>query len=187
MSAPRRVWVTALPVLSLALVWLPLPGCHKQPRVEFPRPPASASVPEEPPPPPVAPEAETPPPEPEPAPEEPAPTANHRARPPRRSTPPPPSEPEPPPQPPPAPSPRLTPSKDDDPSAIQDKIRRSEALLSSVRERTLSPQQREQAETATGFVAQAKDAVAEGEWRRAAVLADKAFILAEDVERASRD
>lgn len=181
MSAPERVLV------AVALALLSLPGCHKKPKVEFPRPPASASIPENPPPAPAPPEAEAPPADPEPAPEEPPPTANHRPRPSRRAPPTPPTEPAlPATQPPPAPSPRLAAGKDD-PAAIQEKIRRTEALLSSVRERALSPQLREQAEAAAGFIAQAKEAVAEGEWRRAAVLADKAFILAEDVERASRD
>lgn len=172
--------------LVLALIFPWLSACHKKPKVEFPRPPASASIPEEPPPRPAPEEVEAPPSDPQPTPAESPPVANQRPRSPRRAPAPPPPEPAPPVQPPPAPSPRLAPGKDD-PATIQDKIRRTETLLSSVRERVLTAQQREQAEAAGGFVAQAKDAMGEGEWRRAAVLADKAFILAEDVERGSRD
>jgi len=55
-----------------------------------------------------------------------------------------------------------------------------------LRNRPLTVEQREQVEAAQAFVVQARTALDQGDVLRAAVLGDKGFLLAEDVERASR-
>ena len=72
-----------------------------------------------------------------------------------------------------------------DPEVLS-KMRQAGSLLDSVEGRRLSNEQREQVTAAKAFVAQACEASAEGDERRALVLIDKAVILAEDVERSSR-
>jgi hypothetical protein len=62
----------------------------------------------------------------------------------------------------------------------------TEAILSSLEDRSLNTQQREQAAAARAFVAQARKALEEGDFRRASVLADKGLILAQDVRDSSR-
>ena len=159
-------------------------GCHKKPQVEFPRPPASLSIPEKPPPP----EPEAPPAEPAPGPSPdstPTPPAPSRPRPPRRTpAQPAPVEPEPA-EPPPSPTPGLA-ATSEDPAAIQGKISRAETVLATLSARSLPRDQQDQASAARGFIAQGKEALAGSELKRAAVLADKGLILAEDVERRSR-
>lgn len=162
-------------------------GCSKEVDAEFPRPPATASIPpseggESPPEPPVEVVVREAPPEPEPEPEVDAP-------------PPEPAEPPPAPvvadpveEPPPAPpSTKLGGVNDDevDPEVVT-KLEYAGLLLSSVGSRELSQNQREQMAAARGFVAQAQRALEEGDDRRALVLIDKGLILAEDVERTSR-
>jgi len=70
--------------------------------------------------------------------------------------------------------------------SIAVKLRRTTDLFSVLRSRSLTVKQREQVEAAQAFVAQARTALDEGDVVRAAVLGDKGFLLAEDVERASR-
>src|SRR3990172_1997088 len=133
-------------------------GCHKNARAEFHRPPASASVPET-----VREVAEAEPAQPKPSP---------------------------PPSPAPAPPPRLQLPRNQpdarEAESIADKLDRTADLFPVLRNRPLSVEQREQVEAAQAFVAQARTALAEGDVVRASVLGDKGFLLAEDVERASR-
>jgi outer membrane biosynthesis protein TonB len=162
-------------------------GCHKTVKAEFERPPASASVPETPPDDGTEePEVET------------AATASEPAdaAPPVEDDPPAPKRitgrrpaprPEPPPEPPPAPEPHLP--LDESSAAtptIQDKLARTDDLLLTLRNRSLNDEQRQQVEAARVFAAQARKALEEGDFVRAAVLGDKGFILAEDVERSSQ-
>ncbi|MGH9462579.1 MAG: hypothetical protein ACRD1X_15295 [Vicinamibacteria bacterium] len=162
-------------------------GCHKNATVVFHRPPASASVPETPPE-----AAETEPEvksaaiEQETVAEEP-PRPTEETQPPREPSPP---TPTPPPDPEPAPPPRPelpgNHPNADDVETIAVKLQRTTGLFSVLRSRSLTVKQREQVEAAQAFVAQARTALDEGDVLRAAVLGDKGFLLAEDVERASR-
>jgi hypothetical protein len=162
-------------------------GCHKNPSVEFQRPPASASVPETPPEAAEAePEVKSAAVEQDTVTEEPA-TPTAEAQPRREPTP---SAPTPPPDPEPAPPPKPE-LPGNQPSAnevesIAVKLQRTTDLFSMLRSRSLTVKQREQVEAAQAFVAQARTALDEGDVLRAAVLGDKGFLLAEDVERASR-
>lgn len=151
-------------------------ACHKSPLVEFPRPPATASVPESQAPP--APQETPAPTESSPPPEAPTPSppaARPQLDPPSPATP----------SPPPSRASRSGPGKED-PLAIQDRIHRTESILETVSGRSLGREGRDQVVAARTFVLQAKDALVSGEVKRAAVLADKAYILAQDVERSSR-
>ncbi len=157
-----------------------LSGCHKKVKAEFERPPAVIIVPEprestseepdkdlE-----VLQKAPEPEEEPIPVSEEPAPKPVQRPK----ATPPP--EP-----PPPEPAePRLT-ANEDSPEArsIVEKLTRAEAILSTLQNRPLTKKQSEQLAAAQAFVIQARKAYAEKDYRRAAVLAEKGLILAEDV------
>jgi len=160
-------------------------GCAKEVKAEFPRPPATA-----------APVSED---EPEelpltPAPEEPVLTEPvessteieeelHKPPDPApRPRVPPPSPGETPEGP---PSTTLAGSTEVDPE-LASKLERASSLLRSISRRILTPVQAEQLIAARGFVAQARQALAEGDPRRALVLIDKGLILAEDVDRLSR-
>jgi hypothetical protein len=175
----------ALGLLSLSF----LSGCHKEVKADFPRPPATATMappaPQDPPakPEPVL-EEPAPPPEPDSGetPANPAPSSTETPRPrPKR---PPEAAVEPPPAP---PSTQLadTGKSDLDPELAK-KLERASFLLGSVSGRTLTPELTEQLTASRAFVAQARQALAEGDERRALILIDKGLILAEDVERLSR-
>ncbi len=162
-------------------------GCAREVKADFPRPPATASLPapkdlpEEIPPTaapeePVATEPVDTAPETEDEPEEP-PDAAPRPRPQA------PSPEEAPPVAP--PSTTLAGSTEVDPE-LASKLERASSLLRSISRRILTPVQAEQLIAARGFVAQARQALAEGDPRRAVVLIDKGLILAEDVDRLSR-
>lgn len=174
-------------IVCLLLLLFPLAGCGKKAKAEFGRPAAVSTEPplEEPPP-------ETPDTEPEsseiaPEPEEVPPPPEEEKPPPRRVRAPKPEplpEPEPPPDP---PEPSLT-SSTDSPEArpILEKLARTEDILSSLRRRPLTTEQQKQAANARAFVSQAKQALEEGDYRRASVLADKGIILAEDLRDSTR-
>ncbi len=66
------------------------------------------------------------------------------------------------------------------------KLDRARSLLRSISRRNLTSVQADQLVAARGFVTQARQALAEGDPRRALVLIDKGLILAEDVDRLSR-
>jgi len=100
----------------------------------------------------------------------------HRATAPLTEEEPPPEEP---------PSTTLAGGGDADPE-LASKLERASTLLLSVSRRSLTSVQADQLFAARGFVAQAKQALAEGDPRRALVLIDKGLILAEDVDRLSR-
>ena len=165
---------------------LGLAGCGKKAKAQFERPPASASVPETPPD-----VTETEPEVQTAAVEEDAVAAE--ATPPVEEPPPPPRArprpaPPPDPAPPPPPKPQLPADQpnSEERATISTKLDRTVDLFSVLRNRPLTVQQREQVEAAQAFVAQARAALEEGDMLRANVLGDKGFILAEDVERASR-
>jgi hypothetical protein len=162
-------------------------GCHRNVKAEFERPPASASIPETTPD--VAedePEIQTAVVEQETVAAEVAPPVEQKDPPPPRARPRP--APPPDPEPPPPPRPQLPADQPDaeEPTSIADKLDRTVDLFSVVRDRPLTVEQREQVEAAQAFVAQARAALEEGDVVRAMVLGDKGFLLAEDVERASR-
>lgn len=170
----------SLPLLSTA-------GCAKEVKAEFPRPPATASLPV----PQDEPEelSETPAPE-EPVVTEPIESATEIdenveeppdvAPRPREQAPP--TEDEPPEEP---PSTTLAGSGEVDPE-LAGKLERARSLLRAIDRRNLTSVQADQLIAARGFVAQARQALAEGDPRRALVLIDKGLILAEDVDRLSR-
>ncbi|HEX9725069.1 MAG TPA: hypothetical protein VGC53_12385 [Vicinamibacteria bacterium] len=182
-SVWRRLGASVLLAFGLGL----LAGCHKNASVEFHRPPASASVPETPPE-----AAETEPEvksaavEQDTVTEEP-PLPTEETQPPREPSRP---APTPPPDPEPAPPPRPelpgNQPNAEDAESIAVKLRRTTDLFAVLRSRSLTVKQHEQVEAAQAFVAQARTALDEGDVLRAAVLGDKGFLLAEDVERASR-
>ena len=175
----RRIiaeWTGPLCLVAFAL----LSGCHKNAKAEFERPPAVTTTPE-----PAENtseetdldlEALEQDPEPQekstPAMEAPA---QKPAREPRATPPPEPPPPEP------AES-RLT-TNEDSPEArsIVEKLTRAEAILSTLQKRSLTKEQQEQLAASRAFVTQARKAYADKDYRRAAVLADKGLILAEDV------
>lgn len=169
--------------LVLGILALVTTGCNKKVEAVFERPPAVASDPGPTETPTEQSETDVEPPEPLPEVEE--------ELPPTESTPPPvkrrpsripTSQPAPPPPPDP-PLPRLSPgSNGEETRSIRNKLARAEFILSSLGKRTLTAKQREQAAAARAFVSQAKAALEEGDTRRAGVLADKALILARDVE-----
>lgn len=178
-----------LPCAGLLFALVAASGCTRAVKADFPRPPATAEIPAS-----EAPEASpdapeevvvdlepTPEPEPEPEIDEPAPA-------PRKAPPPPvPAEPVEAPAPEP-PSTQLAGEEYEqvDPEVAL-KLEQAASLLSSVGGRDLSQGQREQVAAARGFVAQAQRALDEGDERRALVLIDKGLILAEDIERTSRN
>lgn len=161
-------------------------GCGKRVKVEFDRPPASASVPE------TMPDVTEEEPEVQttaieedevaaeatPPVEEPPPPPRTRPRP---ASPPDPA-------PPPSSKPQLPTDQPDseERATISSKLGRTADLFSVLRNRPLTVRQREQVEAAQAFAAQARAALEEGDVVRANVLGDKGFLLAEDVERASR-
>jgi hypothetical protein len=162
-------------------------GCHKNPKVEFQRPPASASVPESTPEPAEKePEVKSAAVEQDTADETPPQPAEQTKppHPPSRPAPAPPPEPEPTP----APKPELPGNQPtaEEAESIATKLQRTTDLFSVLSGRSLTLKQREQVEAAQAFVAQARTALDEGDVLRAAVLGDKGFLLADDVERASR-
>jgi len=162
-------------------------GCAKEVKAEFPRPPATATLPvpkeepEEVPPDPVSEGPE----EMEPA-ESTIETEEELVEPPAeaqpRREPVPSSEEEPSGEP---PSTTLADAGEVDPE-LASKLERASSLLRSISRRNLTSIQADQVITARGFVAQARQALAEGDPRRALVLVDKGLILAEDVDRLSR-
>ncbi|MGH9390517.1 MAG: hypothetical protein ACRD1Z_12940 [Vicinamibacteria bacterium] len=83
------------------------------------------------------------------------------------------------------PSTTLAGSGEADPE-IASKLERASSLLQAISGRNLTSVQADQLIAARGFVAQARQALAEGDPRRAVVLIDKGLILAEDVDRLSR-
>jgi hypothetical protein len=178
--------VGGLVSMLVLLMVLPLAGCGKKAKAEFNRPAAVSTVPEPEEPPPEPPDTEA---EPEitPEPEEKPPPPEEEKPPPRRvraPKPEPPPEPEPPADP---PEPRLTSSTDSaEARPILEKLARTEDILSSLGRRTLTTEQQKQAANARAFVSQAKQALDDGDYRRAAVLADKGIILAEDLRDSTR-
>jgi hypothetical protein len=179
------LWLALLSTCPSLLV-LSASGCAKEVKAEFPRPPATASLPAPEDEPEDVPEITIPiepvdvepvetteveeeledPPEAAPAPREPAlPTEEE-----------PPGEP---------PSTALTGSGEVDPE-LAGKLDRARTLLRAISRRNLTAVQADQLIAARGFVAQARQALAEGDPRRALVLIDKGLILADDVDRLSR-
>jgi hypothetical protein len=160
-------------------------GCNKKVKAEFERPPAVAAIPEptDPPTEPSREEIESPEINPEPSDE---PVKKEEESPPPRPVPR--RRPAPPPEPPPPDprEPRLTDADSPEVLSISDKLTRTEVILAVLRRRSLTAEQREQAATARTFVNQARRALEDGDYRRAAVLADKGLILAEDVRDSSR-
>ncbi len=162
-------------------------GCVRAVKADFPRPPATATLP------PPQEEPETHPPT--PVPEEPiavepiddadetkdeleetpeaAPKVKERGAPVEEEAP---EEP---------PSTTLAGGADVDPE-LASKLERARSLLRSISRRNLTTVQADQLVAARGFVTQARQALAEGDPRRALVLIDKGLILAEDVDRLSR-
>jgi hypothetical protein len=187
-SMRASLWHQCLLGLGLSPILLSVSGCAKEVKAEFPRPPATATLPppEEPAPVPAEePRAVEPDPEPleEEAPEETEePQLPPRPSPPRRTSAPPPDPEEPPAEP---PSTTLSGDGEVDPE-LAAKLERANTLLQSVSRRHLTSVQAEQLVAARGFVAQARQALSEGDPRRALVLIDKGVILAEDVDRVSR-
>jgi hypothetical protein len=162
-------------------------GCSKEVKADFPRPPATATLPPPPEEPVALPEV--------PAPEEPVATEpveellegeDELEEPPE--APPPirerviPAEEEAPAEP---LSTTLSGSAEVDPE-LASKLERARSLLRSISRRNLTSVQADQLVAARGFVTQARQALAEGDPRRALVLIDKGLILAEDVDRLSR-
>lgn len=193
MRASNSPWVHRGVLLGLLSIPL-LSGCNKEIKADFPRPPATAAIvppasqdpPEEPKPvsdePPApkktgADESST---SPEPAPTAPRPRPKPRPEAPVEPSPPSSSSPEP-------PSTQLVQSEktDLDPELAK-KLERASLLLGSISDRSLTPALTDQLTAARAFVAQARQALADGDERRALVLIDKGLILAEDVERLSR-
>lgn len=171
----------------VSLLLLSAAGCAKDVKAEFPRPPATATLP----PPKDEPVElpETPVPE-EPVVTEPVESGSEVeeepeekpdvAPPPREQVPS--TEEEPPEEP---PSTTLAGSGEVDPE-LASKLERASSLLREISRRYLTSDQADQLIAARGFVAQAREALAEGDPRRALVLIDKGLILAEDVDRLSR-
>jgi hypothetical protein len=71
-------------------------------------------------------------------------------------------------------------------SAIAAKVTEAETLLSRSAERSLTGEQREQAETIRALIDQARAALRDRDEERAAILAEKALLLSRDLERAAR-
>ncbi len=117
------------------------------------------------------------------APQDPEPPSTTAPRPRPKPRPDTPAEP-PPPEP---PSTQMAHSENADPDPeLARKLERASLLFGSISGRTLTPELTDQLTAARAFVAQARQALAEGDERRALVLIDKGVILAEDVERLSR-
>jgi len=174
----------------LSALLLQVTGCAKEVKAEFPRPPATASLPvaeEEPEnlPPleiPEEPEVEEPVATDDPTGQEPEKPATAQRRPPPPA---PPTDPAEGPAPPEPPSTALAGAGEVDPE-LASKLDRASTLLRSISRRNLTTEQADQLVAARGFVVQARQALAEGDPRRALVLIDKGLILAEDVNRLSR-
>ncbi len=181
------IWF-GLQASCLSLLLLSAAGCAKEVKAEFPRPPATAALP--------APEEKPKNPTPDPLPEEPevveavesVSEADEEAEgppsvPPRLPEPAPPTEEEEQPEEP--PSTTLAGAGEVDPE-LTGKLERAGNLLRAISRRYLTSVQADQLIAARGFVAQARQALEEGDPRRALVLIDKGLILAEDVDRLSR-
>jgi len=78
------------------------------------------------------------------------------------------------------------PAHDGSQPAVDDLLTRVRELLGALADRTLTGAQREERDAGVAFLAQAEEARDSGEPERAALLADKARILIEDLERATR-
>jgi hypothetical protein len=177
----------SLQTASLSLLVLSGAGCTKEVKADFPRPPATATLPapkdepEELPPSPVPAEPEVV----EPV-ESGSEVREEAAKPPdarpRHPQPIAPTEEGPPPDP---PSTTLAGAADVDPE-LASKLERASSLLVAISQRNLTSVQADQLIAARGFVALARQALAEGDPHRALVLIDKGLILAEDVDRLSR-
>jgi hypothetical protein len=82
-----------------------------------------------------------------------------------------------------SPAPRATP---DVPEEIERSRARIHEVLGLLADRELSASQREERESAVSFLGQIEEALAAGDPERAGVLAEKARILVENLERATR-
>lgn len=181
-------WILVSGVSALAL--LSFSGCAKEVKANFPRPPATATLP-------LPEERDDAEPADETAPDDgtaeeespgtveaessEAPAEASRPEPPGNAREPEPAGPAPPP-----PSTQMGERGVPEDTELTVKLRRAGTLLSSVNLRELSSGQRQQLSAARTFVTQARRALREGDERRALVLLDKGLILAEDLERSSR-
>jgi hypothetical protein len=198
-----RILVLAAPVLALGLagcatvgrVGLPAPSPPPVRAAEvaaLPHPPEQASEPVASPPAPLSPQPELPPPPPAP----PAPTL---VKPPPAMTPSVPSSPAAPSPPatagpavPPAPPPRILGQQvsSEDERRIQGdaqrRIDRTERLVKQIDERRLVGEQHQNLLTVQSFLVKAREALTEKDVQRALTLADKAFLLAEELVKVVR-
>jgi hypothetical protein len=78
------------------------------------------------------------------------------------------------------PAPRVVPAE------VESARRRIHEMLGLLADRELSPEQRDERDTAVSFLAQIDEALDAGDTDRAGVLAEKARILVENLERATR-
>jgi hypothetical protein len=177
-------WFSLL-AAAMALL-LSAAGCTKEVKADFPRPPATATLPPPPQEPEILPPAPAPeePVEAEPIEEEPEGEEEQEKAPPARRPAPEPSTPLPEETPEEPPSTALAGSGID--PELASKLDRARSLLRSISRRNLTSVQADQLVAARGFVTQARQALADGDPRRALVLIDKGLILAEDVDRLSR-
>ena len=177
-------WFSLL-AAAMALL-LSAAGCTKEVKADFPRPPATATLPPPPQEPEILPPAPAPeePVEAEPIEEEPEGEEEQEKAPPSRRPSPEPSTPLPEETPEEPPSTALAGSGID--PELASKLDRARTLLRSISRRNLTSVQADQLVAARGFVTQARQALADGDPRRALVLIDKGLILAEDVDRLSR-
>ncbi len=72
------------------------------------------------------------------------------------------------------------------PANVESARTRIREMLGLLADRELSPEQREERDTAVSFLAQVDEALDAGDTDRAGVLAEKAKILVENLERATR-
>ena len=85
-----------------------------------------------------------------------------------------------------SPRPTATPAPRAVPADVESARTRIREMLGLLADRELSPAQREERDTAVSFLAQIDDALDAGDTDRAGVLAEKAKILVENLERATR-
>ena len=84
-------------------------------------------------------------------------------------------------------APEVTPqSPAAEPQATRDVLARARAILAQVKDRPLSAEQRDQVDSGAAFIDQAEAALGDGDPNRAAVLADKALALLQQVDEATR-
>jgi hypothetical protein len=191
LSVPTKMRASiglCLQASSISLLLLSAGGCTKEVKAEFPRPPATATLP------PPAEEPENLPPAPVPVEpevvepiESPGEVEEEGAEkpadvPPKPTQPAPLAEEEPEDVP---PSTTLVGAGEVDPE-LASKLERASSLLDAISRRNLTSDQADQLVAARGFVAGARQAISDGDPRRALVLIDKGLILAEDVDRLSR-